>query len=335
MRRLAVLLPVLFTFQVGASPALAWTWPVDGPVLRPFQFGDDPYAAGQHRGVDIGAPSGTPVRAPAGGAVTFAGSVPGGGRTVTIRTGEGYAVTLVHLGSIAVASSASVGEGETVGTVGPSGEPEVAQPYVHLGVRLADDPNGYVDPLALLPPRPAAPPQPPTSEPAAPEAPKAQPTETASPRPKAKRTRPRDVRSPVRAVSTVRARPAAAEEPSARRGTIGARRRVRETRAPSVPARARRTSLHSFEARLTTADAPPTRADASARGHGEEGAGSGPGPAAWLLAVAAVLAVGATAGLRVGVRTQAPRCRSGRRCAPGAPRPRATFRRRRRARAAC
>jgi hypothetical protein len=151
MKRLVALLPVLIALQAGVPPALAWTWPVDGPVLRPFVLGDDPYAAGQHRGIDIGAVAGAPVRAPAAGAVTFAGTVPGGGRTVTIQTSDGYSVTLVHLGSFGVGRGGAVVEGSTVGTVGPSGEPELAEPYVHLGVRRTADEHGYVDPLALLP----------------------------------------------------------------------------------------------------------------------------------------------------------------------------------------
>ena len=158
MKRLVALLPVLIALQVGVQPALAWTWPVDGPVLRPFVLGDDPYAAGQHRGIDVGASAGAPVRAPAAGAVTFAGTVPGGGRTVTIQTPGGYSVTLVHLGSIGVARGAAVTEGSSVGTVGPSGEPELAGPYVHLGVRRTADEHGYVDPLALLPPVASDPP---------------------------------------------------------------------------------------------------------------------------------------------------------------------------------
>jgi peptidase M23-like protein len=151
MRRIVILLPVLLAFQVGVQPALAWTWPVDGPVLQPFILGDDPYAAGQHRGIDIGAPTGTTVRAPASGTVSFAGTVPGGGRTVTIRTPNGYSVTLVHLGTIGATRGAEVGEGGSVGTVGPSGEAELLEPYVHLGIRLTADPNGYLDPLGFLP----------------------------------------------------------------------------------------------------------------------------------------------------------------------------------------
>jgi hypothetical protein len=152
MKRVLALLPVLLAFQVGVSPALAWTWPVDGPVLQPFSFDPgDPYAAGQHRGIDIAASRGAPVVAPAGGTISFAGTVPGGGLTLAIRTPDGYSATLVHLGVITVARGATVGEGSIVGSVGPTGDPEHAQPYVHLGIRIAADPQGYVDPLSLLP----------------------------------------------------------------------------------------------------------------------------------------------------------------------------------------
>jgi len=153
MRRIGVLLPVLFAIQVGVSPALAWTWPVDGPVLQQFDFGEDPYAGGQHRGIDVGGPAGAPVLAPAAGTVSFAGAVPGGGQTVTIQTADGYSVTLVHLGGIALTRGAIVEEGQPVGFVGPTGTPEVADPYVHLGIRLTADENGYLDPLLFLPPR--------------------------------------------------------------------------------------------------------------------------------------------------------------------------------------
>ena len=63
MRRLVVA-AALVALAFPAT-AWAWTWPVQGPVLRPFVFGIDPYKAGQHRGIDIGAPTGTAVLAPA------------------------------------------------------------------------------------------------------------------------------------------------------------------------------------------------------------------------------------------------------------------------------
>jgi Peptidase family M23 len=158
MTRLLALLPVLIAFQAGAPPALAWTWPADGPVLRAFSFGDDPYAAGQHRGIDVAGEADAPVRAPAAGVVSFAGTVPGGGRTVTLQTADGYSVTLVHLGTIRVAREAILAEGAPVGTIGPTGDLEHVEPYVHLGIRLTSDAQGYLDPLSFLPSaRPTAP----------------------------------------------------------------------------------------------------------------------------------------------------------------------------------
>ena len=85
MRRLAVL--ILCACALPVSVAQAWTWPVDGPVLRPFSFDRaHPYAGGQHRGLDIGAATGTPVVAPTDGVVSFAGTVPSGGKTISIQT---------------------------------------------------------------------------------------------------------------------------------------------------------------------------------------------------------------------------------------------------------
>lgn len=164
-----------------SAPAGAWTWPADGTVLRPFALGSDPYAGGQHRGVDVAGPEGAAIRAPAAGTVTFAGSLPTHGRGVTIQTADGFAVTLVHLGAIAVEKGASVDEGSSIGTMGSSGTPEHAVPSVHLGIRRASDADAYVDPLGLLPPRaapvPARSPAPtPVPAPASVPAPAAPPT---------------------------------------------------------------------------------------------------------------------------------------------------------------
>jgi hypothetical protein len=146
-------------FLVWVPVAQAWSWPVQGSVLQTFRYDEaNPYAAGQHRGIDIGAgAAGGPVVAPASGTISFAGTVPTSGKCVTIETPDGYSVTLTHLGSIAVSKGASVAEGSVVGTVGPSGTPDFSVPYVHLGIRLSADANGYVDPLGLLP-APASPP---------------------------------------------------------------------------------------------------------------------------------------------------------------------------------
>ena len=97
--------------------------------------------------------------APASGTVSFVGFVPGSGRAVTITTDDGYAVTLLQLGATTVVRDSTVAEGAEVGVVGESADAVTSQPHVHLGIRVASDPDGYIDPLGLLPVRqPTAPP---------------------------------------------------------------------------------------------------------------------------------------------------------------------------------
>jgi hypothetical protein len=150
LRRLV--LPVALLL-IWAPAAHAWSWPVQGSVLQPFVYDEaHPYEAGQHRGIDIGADAASEsVVAPATGTVSFAGSVPTSGKCVTIQTADGYSVTLTHLGSILVSKGVVVAEGDAVATIGPSGTPEFARPYVHLGIRTTADPEGYLDPLRFLP----------------------------------------------------------------------------------------------------------------------------------------------------------------------------------------
>src|SRR5512133_3800162 len=180
MRRASI--AVVTAVLVFTPTAAAWTWPADGPVVEKFKLGDDPYAAGQHRGIDIGAPQATAVLAPASGTVSFAGVVPVSGRTLTIQTHDGYSVTLTHLGSTGAQRGDTVGEGSAIATVGPSGTPEHDVPYVHLGIRRSEDPNGYIDPLLFLPARPPAPPPPaPAPPPPTPAPSSAPPAKLASP----------------------------------------------------------------------------------------------------------------------------------------------------------
>src|ERR1051326_123001 len=108
-----VLAPVAAAALLVPASAFGWAWPVTGPVLSPFSFDQaHPYAAGQHRGIDIGGDAGAPVVAPASGRVSVVGSVPAGGKTVTIQTPDGYSATLVHLGSFGVRRGQAVREGD-------------------------------------------------------------------------------------------------------------------------------------------------------------------------------------------------------------------------------
>ena len=63
MRRLAVV--AAFATLALAPTAHAWTWPASGEVLEPFVYGGDPYAGGQHRGIDVAGEREETVLAPA------------------------------------------------------------------------------------------------------------------------------------------------------------------------------------------------------------------------------------------------------------------------------
>ena len=153
-----------------------------------------PYAGGQHRGIDIGAATGTAVGAPASGTVSFAGAVPTSGKSVTIATPDGYSVTLTHLGSIEVVQGAAVGEGAEVGTVGPSGTPELDVPYLYMGVRVTANAQGYLDPLSFLPALPPPVASSPTPPPATAPAPRRRPRRRRRRRPRLRRR----MRQPLR-----------------------------------------------------------------------------------------------------------------------------------------
>ena len=102
-----------------SAAARDWLRPVDGSVVRAFSVSAlDRFAAGQHRGIDLAAPPGSPVRAACGGRVSFAGRVPGGGRTVSVRCGA-LVATYQHLGSVAVARGQAVISGGRIGRLRP------------------------------------------------------------------------------------------------------------------------------------------------------------------------------------------------------------------------
>jgi murein DD-endopeptidase MepM/ murein hydrolase activator NlpD len=132
---------------VPAPPEPAYgtyDWPVDGPVIRPFEPPESPYGAG-HRGIDISAPAGTVVRAAADGVVAFAGSV-AGGRYVSIDHPDGVRTTYSWLSGISVRAGDPVRRGDPVGASG-LGHPGVDPAHLHFGARYA---GTYLDPMLLL-----------------------------------------------------------------------------------------------------------------------------------------------------------------------------------------
>jgi hypothetical protein len=140
-----VLLAVLAAILVLPAPAQGrprWVWPVGGAVVGHFRLAADRFAAHQRRGIDIAVPPGTTVRAACPGRVTFAGTLPRGGRAVTVACGALNA-TYLHLGLLRVRSGGWLAPGRPLGTVGIGGR-------LRLGARVRIRRFGYVDPLTLL-----------------------------------------------------------------------------------------------------------------------------------------------------------------------------------------
>ena len=153
MRRLILTSALaLIALLMAASPAWAgWVWPLHGELITPYRNGDDPYAGGQHRGIDIAGNPGAPVIAAAAGVVRFAGTAGSSGLTVSIRTADGFDTSYLHLSAAGVRKGDLVGAGDPVGAVGTSGVRSAERPHLHFGVREAGERHAYRDPLAFLP----------------------------------------------------------------------------------------------------------------------------------------------------------------------------------------
>lgn len=127
-----------------ASTATGWMPPVEGPVVRPFDPPSEAWSAG-HRGIDLAAPPGTPVRAAGAGRVSFAGPV-AGGLHVVVTHPDGWRTSYSYLARVDVAAGAPVERGAVLGVSGGTG-PGHGPGAVHVGLRLGRD---YVDPAPLL-----------------------------------------------------------------------------------------------------------------------------------------------------------------------------------------
>lgn len=129
-------------------------WPVTGRITG--VFGSQRVYNGEprrpHYGIDIAAPAGTPVRAPAGGIVTVAHEdMYFSGGTLLLDHGHGLSSAFLHLQSLEVDVGDRVDRGDTIGTVGSGGRSTGA----HLDWRV----NWFqrrIDPRELVGPMPAS-----------------------------------------------------------------------------------------------------------------------------------------------------------------------------------
>ncbi|CRQ73084.1 Glycyl-glycine endopeptidase ALE-1 precursor [Pseudomonas aeruginosa] len=123
-------------------------WPVQGRISG--RFGNARVYNGQpgagHSGMDIAVPTGTPVKAPAAGIVTFAGPdlyLTGG--TLLLDHGFGVSSNFLHLSRIDVKVGDRVEQGQVIAAVGATGR--ATGPHLHWGMNWFDT---RIDPLLVL-----------------------------------------------------------------------------------------------------------------------------------------------------------------------------------------
>jgi murein DD-endopeptidase MepM/ murein hydrolase activator NlpD len=118
---------------LASTPSI---WPARGWVTSDFGQRLDPYTAERvmHQGLDIAAPHGKEVYAPAEGTVVFAGLEGGYGNVIVIDHGYGIKTRYGHLSRLMVKAGDKIKRGSLIAAVGNTGRS--TGPHLHYEVRV-------------------------------------------------------------------------------------------------------------------------------------------------------------------------------------------------------
>ena len=128
--------------EFAARPSI---WPTRGPLNSPFGSRSMGHSHEFHKGVDIGAPIGTPVLAPADGKVVSVAYEHGYGLTVQVEHRNGLTTLYAHLRAAEVEEGETVTRGSRIALSGMSGR--TTGSHLHYEVRQNGSP---VDPMDYL-----------------------------------------------------------------------------------------------------------------------------------------------------------------------------------------
>jgi murein DD-endopeptidase MepM/ murein hydrolase activator NlpD len=122
-------------FTGGAVSASGLIWPVRGRLTSGFgrRWGR------LHAGLDIAAPTGTPIHAAKAGRVIFAGRMNGYGNVIVIDHGGGFSTLYAHQSRLGSSKGQAVSQGQVIGYVGSTGHS--TGPHCHFETRFGGSPR--------------------------------------------------------------------------------------------------------------------------------------------------------------------------------------------------
>jgi len=137
---------MVFTQNLFLS-SIPTDWPVRGYIGSAFGYRPDPITGHRafHKGVDISAPYGAKIIAPADGVIFFAGAQHGYGYVVKIAHKYGISTCYGHLSSYNFKSGQRIKKNDVIGYIGSTGK--ATGPHLHYEIRLNNSP---INPIRFL-----------------------------------------------------------------------------------------------------------------------------------------------------------------------------------------